>query len=310
MPRCAAAPSRKDAVAAGSDEMKPVSFEYFAPRSVAETLDLLQQYGEDGKILAGGQSLVPLMNFRLARPASLIDVNRVAELDYVRPSDGGLAFGALTRHYKLETEPLVAERCPLLPVIVRLIGHAQIRHRGTIGGSIAHADPVAELCLAAALLDAEIDVQGPGGTRTLAPDEFFLTYLTTALEPTELLTEVRFPGLPAGAGWSVKEFARRHGDFAIVAAATVLEAENGVCRAARVAVAGGAPTAVRSPGAEAALVGQPLGAAAFAAAAAAAMAEADPDSDLHASADYRRKMVGVFVRRALEEAAGRIANPS
>ena len=286
--------------------MKPAPFEYFAPRSVAETLDLLARYGDDGKILAGGQSLVPLMNFRLARPASLIDINRVAELDYVRPADGGLAFGALTRHYRLESDPLVAERCPLLPVVARLIGHVQIRHRGTIGGSIAHADPVAELCLAAALLDAEIDVQGAGGTRTLQPEEFFLTYLTTALEPTELLTEVRFPGLPAGAGWSVQEFARRHGDFAIVATAAVLEAENGVCRTARVAVAGGAPTAVRSPGAEAALVGQPLGAEAFSAAAEAAMAEADPESDLHASADYRRKMVGVFVRRALEEAATRV----
>jgi carbon-monoxide dehydrogenase medium subunit len=287
--------------------MKPAPFEYFAPRSIAETIDLLAQHGEDGKLLAGGQSLVPLMNFRLARPASLIDINRVAELDYVRPSDGGLAFGALTRHYVLEEHPLVAERCPLLSAVVRLIGHAQIRHRGSIGGSIAHADPVAELCLAAALLDAEIDVHGPKGVRTLQPEDFFLTYLTTALEPTELLTEVRFPGLPATAGWSVKEFARRHGDFAIVAAATVLEAENGVCRAARVAVAGGAPTAVRSPGAEAVLVGQPLGAEAFAAAAEAAMSEADPESDIHASADYRRKMVGVFLRRALEEAASQVS---
>jgi carbon-monoxide dehydrogenase medium subunit len=287
--------------------MKPAPFEYFAPRSVAETLDLLARYGEDGKILAGGQSLVPLMNFRLARPASLIDINRVGELAYVRPANGSRAFGALTRHYVLEQDAQVAERCPLLPAIARLIGHAQIRHRGTIGGSIAHADPVAELCLAAALLDAEIDVQGPNGTRTVRPGEFFLTYLTTTLEPTELLTEVRFPALPAGAGWSVQEFARRHGDFAIVAAAAVLEADNGVCRAARVAVAGGAPTAVRSPGAEAALVGQRLEPGAFAAAGEAAMAEADPESDIHASADYRRKTVGVFVRRALEEAASRVA---
>ena len=286
--------------------MKPAPFEYFAPRSVAETLALLARHGDEAKILAGGQSLVPLMNFRLARPAYLIDINRVAELAYVRPADGGLAFGALTRHYVLEEDPQVAERCPLLPRVASLIGHAQIRHRGTIGGSLAHADPVAELPLAAALLDAEIEVQGPNGRRTLQPSEFFVHYLMTSLEPTELVTAVRFPALPAGAGWSVQEFSRRHGDFAIVATAAVLEVQDGVCRAARVAVAGGAPTPLRSAGAEAALVGQPLGADAFAAAADAAAAEADPDSDLHASADYRRKMVGVFVRRALEEAATRV----
>jgi CO/xanthine dehydrogenase FAD-binding subunit len=286
--------------------MKPASFEYHAPRTVAEAIDLLGQYGDDAKILAGGQSLVPLMNFRLARPAHIVDINRVADLAYVRPANGSLAFGALTRHHVLEQDPQVAERCPLLPHLATLIGHAQIRHRGTIGGSLAHSDPVAELCLAATLLDAEIDAQGPNGTRTLRPDEFFLTYLTTSLEPTELLTEVRFPALPAGAGWSVKELTRRHGDFAIVAAAAVLEADNGVCRTARVAVAGGAPSPVRSAVAESALVGQPLGVEAFRAAGEAAAAEADPESDLHGSADYRRKMVAVFVRRALEEAASRV----
>jgi carbon-monoxide dehydrogenase medium subunit len=287
--------------------MKPAPFEYFAPRSVAETLDLLTRHGDEAKVLAGGQSLVPLMNFRLARPAYLIDINRVAELAYVRPADGGIALGALTRHYILERDPLVAERCPLLPHVARLIGHVQIRHRGTVGGSLAHADPVAELCLAATLLDAEIDAQGPSGIRTLRPSEFFLTYLTTSLEPTELITEVRFPALAPGAGWGVQELCRRHGDFAIVAAAAVLEAENGVCRAARVAFAGAAPTPVRSAGAEAALVGQPLSAEAFRAAGEAAAAEADPESDIHASADYRRKMVAVFVRRALEDAARRVA---
>src|SRR5579884_304832 len=290
--------------------MKPAPFEYFAPRSVAETLDLLARYGDEAKILAGGQSLVPLMNFRLARPAYLIDINRVAELDYVRPIDGGLALGAITRHYVLEEHPEIAARCPLLPRIASLIGHVQIRHRGTVGGSLAHADPVAELPLAATLLDAEIVVRGPNGERVLRPSEFFVHYLLTSLEPTELLTEVRFPALPAGAGWGVQELCRRHGDFALVAAAAVLEVEDGVCRRARVAVAGAAPTPRRSPGAEAALVGQPLGPEAFAAAAEAAFAEAEPDSDIHASADYRRKMVRVFVRRALEEAASRVGKGS
>jgi len=286
--------------------MKPAPFEYHAPRSVEETLALLAEYGDEAKILAGGQSLVPLMNFRLARPAHLVDINRVAELSYTRPWDGGLAFGALTRHYVLEEDPQVAERCPMLPTIASLIGHAQIRHRGTVGGSLAHADPVAELSLAATALGAEIEARGPSGARTLEPSSFFVDYLTTSLEPTELLTEVRFPALPAGAGWSVQEFTRRHGDFAIVAAAVVLEAAGGVCRGARVAVAGGGATPYRSAGAEAALVGQPIGAGAFAAAAAAAADEADPESNIHASADYRRKMVRVFVRRALEEAASRL----
>jgi len=290
--------------------MKPAPFDYHAPRSVEETLDLLARFGDEAKVLAGGQSLVPLMNFRLARPANIVDINRVGELAYVRPANVGLAIGALTRHYVLEEDPQVAERCPMLPRIATLIGHAQIRHRGTVGGSIAHADPVAELPLAAAVLDAEIDVKGPNGTRTLKPPEFFVHYLMTAMEPTELLTEVRFPALPNGAGWSVQEFARRHGDFAIVAAAAILEADNGVCRSARVAIAGGRPTPFRSEGAEAALVGQPLGAEAFAAAAEAAADESDPEGDIHGSADYRRKMVRVFVRRTLEEAASRVGKGS
>jgi CO/xanthine dehydrogenase FAD-binding subunit len=286
--------------------MKPAPFEYHAPRSVEETVALLAEYGDEAKVLAGGQSLVPLMNFRLARPAHVVDINRVAELSYARPWDGGLAFGPLTRHYVLEEDPQVAARCPMLPRIASLIGHAQIRHRGTVGGSLAHADPVAELPLAATVLGAEIEARGPNGARTLEPSSFFVHYLTTSLEPTELLTEVRVPALPAGAGWSVQEFARRHGDFAIVATAVVLEAAGGVCRGARVAVAGGAPTPYRSGGAEAALVGQPPSAEAFAAAADAAAVESDPEGDIHASAAYRRKLVRVLVRRALEEAATRL----
>src|SRR5579875_3411800 len=292
--------------------MKPAPFEYHAPRSVEEALALLAQYGDEAKVLAGGQSLVPLMNFRLARPAHLIDLNRIPELAYVRPHDGGLAFGAMTRQYFLEEDPQVAARNPLLPVVARHIGHVQIRHRGTIGGSIAHADPVAELPLIATLLDAELVIRSQeGGERVAQPQEFFLHYLMTSLAPTELLCEVRFPALPPRAGWSFQEFARRHGDFAIVAAAAILEADaNGVCTAARVAVAGGAPTPQRSQGAEAALVGQKLAPAAFDAAAEAAAAEADPESDSHASADYRRKMVRVFVRRALEAAASRLPKES
>src|SRR5262249_43637051 len=213
---------------------------------------------------------------------------------------------ALPRHYVLEEDPRVAERCPMLPTIASLIGHAQIRHRGTIGGSLAHADPVAELSLAATALGAEIEARGPGGARTLEPSSFFLDYLTTSLEPTELLTEVRFPALPAGAGWSVQEFTRRHGDFAIVATAVVLEAAGGVCRGARVAVAGGGPAPCRSAGAGAARVAPPGGGGPSAAAAGAAEGGATPEETLRFRAHPRRKMARVFVRRALEEAATRL----
>ncbi|MBI3964102.1 MAG: FAD binding domain-containing protein, partial [Chloroflexi bacterium] len=196
--------------------MKPASFEYFAPTSLDEAIALLSQHGEDAKVLAGGQSLVPLMNMRLARPGVIVDLNRVSGLDYVREHDGGLAFGAITRQRVAERSDLVRARNPLLAEAIPFIGHTAIRNRGTVGGSIAHADPASELPAVAAALDAEMVIRGPEGERVATPDEFFLGYLTTAIEPTEILTEVRFPAWPAGAGWCFLELSRRHGDFAIV----------------------------------------------------------------------------------------------
>lgn len=286
--------------------MKPAPFEYFAPTSVAEALALLAQHADDAKPLAGGQSLVPLMNFRLARPGVVVDLNRIPELQYIRAHDGGLAIGAMTRQRAAERDPLVRGRCPLLAEALPLVGHLAIRTRGTIGGSLAHADPAAELPAVAAALDAELVVRGPSGERVLKPDAFFLTYLTTTLEPTELLVEVRLPPWPSGAGWAFEELSRRHGDFAIVGVAAVLQLDQrGQVADARLACIGAAPTPARARAAEEALRGQPATAESFRAAAELVVAALDPQSDVHASAEYRREVAKVLARRALQAALAR-----
>jgi carbon-monoxide dehydrogenase medium subunit len=280
--------------------MKPAPFAYVAPTSVDEALALLAQHADEAKPLAGGQSLVPLMNFRLARPGVLVDLNRIPELQYIREHDGGLAIGAMTRQRAAERSALVRERCPLLAAALPLVGHPPIRNRGTVGGSLAHADPAAELPAVAAALDAELVVRGPSGERVARPDAFFLTYLTTTLEPTELLVEVRFPAWPAGAGWAFEELSRRHGDFAIVGVAAVLQLDSqGQVADARLAFIGAAPTPVRAHAAEAALRGQPATAETFRAAAERVVDALDPSDDVHASAAYRREVAKVLARRAL-----------
>jgi len=203
--------------------MKPAPFDYFAPTTVDEVRDLLKRYGDDAKILAGGQSLVPVMVLRLSQPSVVIDVNRVGELDYIRDDAHGLAIGAVTRHRTVERSPLVRKKAPLLATAVEWIGHPQIRNRGTIGGSLAHADPAAELPALAAALDATFTVTNASGAkRTLKASDFFVSYLTTALDADDLLSEIYFPALPAGAGWSFQEVARRHGDFALVGVVAVV----------------------------------------------------------------------------------------
>ncbi len=182
--------------------MKPAPFEYFVPRTVEEAVDLLAEHGERAKVLAGGQSLVPLMNMRLARPSVIVDINRIRALDYIIADDGVLRIGALTRQRTAERSPVVAEHCPLLRDALRFVGHAQIRNRGTVGGSIAHTDPAAELTAVLAALDGAVTVRGPRGTRVISAPDLFVTYLTTSIDARELLVEVRFPTLPDGAGWS------------------------------------------------------------------------------------------------------------
>ncbi len=286
--------------------MKPAQFEYLAPRTVQEAVSLLDQYADDdAKILAGGQSLVPLMNFRLARPKWLIDINGIESLDYLREEGDWLAIGAITRERDVERSALVADKCPLLREVTRWIGHTTIRNRGTVGGTIAHNDPTAEYPLAAVLLGAEITMQGPGGSRTLPSDEFLLTYLTTALEPNELVTEVRFPVMPKGTGWAFQEFARRHGDFAIVEAGCTLTLDNGVVREVRIAVGGASPVAFRAKDAEDLLKGQRLTDDLIEEAGTRAAAMAEPESDIHGSAEYRTHLAGVLTRRTLKEAQTR-----
>jgi CO/xanthine dehydrogenase FAD-binding subunit len=284
--------------------VKPARFEYFDPGTLPEALDLLAQYGDEAKVLAGGQSLLPLMYLRLASPRYLIDVNRVAGLDYVRVADDTLCVGAVTRQRAVERAAPVAERWPLVAEALRQVGHAQIRNRGTFGGSIAHADPAAELPAVLAALDGSVRVAGAAGERTVAAEHFFLAYLTTALEPSELLVEVRLPAPPTGSGTAFLEISRRHGDFALVGVACLLalEPDGRHVAAARLAYTGVGGTPLRAHAAEAALIGEEAAPAAFARAGELAQVAADPDSDIHASADYRRHLVGVVTRRGLARA--------
>jgi CO/xanthine dehydrogenase FAD-binding subunit len=285
--------------------MKPPRFDYHAPRAVDEALALLARYDGEAKVLAGGQSLMPLLNFRLSRPAALVDLNRVAALSYIQEHDGQIRFGAMTRQRAIEFSPVVARRLPLLAEATRWVGHLPIRTRGTIGGSIAHADPSAEYPAVLTALEGEVVVRSPRGERVLGPTQLFQTYLTTTLEPDEILTEVRLPVMPAGAGHAFEEFARRHGDFAIVGIAAVVVREGERCALARLATAGAGPVPLRLRAAEEILERDGLGEAAIEAAAARAGELVEPDSDIHASADYRRHLTRVLTARAVRRAAER-----
>jgi len=287
--------------------MKPAPFEYYAPRSVDETLGLLGNFGDEAKLLAGGQSLVPLLALRLAQPTVLIDLNGVHELDYIHESADALSIGAMTRHRTLERSGPARSRCPMLPAALEWIGHPQIRNRGTIGGSLAHADPAAELPALAVALDATFSIVSAGGSkRTITSDEFFVTYLTTALGPDELLTEVTFPVLSTGTGWAFTEVARRHGDFALVGVAAIISLDGaGACTTAHIALFGVGETPVRSSNAEQALLHRTVDEQAIADAAVEVVKNIDPQGDIHASAAYRRYVATNLVRSTLTEATGR-----
>jgi carbon-monoxide dehydrogenase medium subunit len=284
--------------------MKPPPFRYAAPRSVDQVLAVLAAYGTQAKVLAGGQSLMPLLNLRLARPAVLVDLNRVVGLDYIRDDAGEVVIGAMTRQRTAERSPLVRRMTPLLADALPLVGHPPIRTRGTVGGSIAHADPSAELPTVLLALDGTVVVRGPGGTRHVPAREFFVSYLTTALGPADLLVEVRFPAHP-DAGTAFMEVARRHGDYALAAVAAVVRWRDGRCAGVRLAFGGVGPTPVRIPEAEAAVEGRELTAAVVAEVQKVVAARLQPDSDIHASADYRREVAGVLAGRALRAAVAR-----
>ena len=286
--------------------MKPAQFEYLAPKTVDEAVSLLNKYADDdGKILAGGQSLVPLMNFRLARPTWLIDINGIEALDYIREDGDWVNIGAIVRERDVERSAVVKDKCPLLSDVTRWIGHVTIRNRGTLGGCIAHNDPTAEYPLVAVLLGAEVKAQGPNGVRTIPMQDFLVTYLTTALEPNELLTEVRFPVMAKSTGWAFQEFSRRHGDFAIVEVAATLSMDKGTVKDARIAIGGAGPVAFRATEAEDALKGQKLTDELIEQAGEKAGGMTEPEPDVHASAEYRTHLSKVLTRRALKEAQTR-----
>jgi len=282
--------------------MKPPPFEYHAVASVDEAVSLLGDLGDEAKVLAGGQSLIPLLALRLARPAHLVDINRVADLATVA-NGNSLVVGALVRHRVAERSSTVRSANPLVADALGLIGHVAIRNRGTIGGSTAHADPAAELPAVLLALDGEVEATSRRGVRRVQASDLFRGFLTTSLAPDELLTAVRFPAWPAGTGWSFQEFSRRSGDFAIAGAAVTVRLDaSGLIGEARIALSGVASAPVRATGAEAALTGQPPSDEAWAAASEAAATGLEPPSDVHGSAAYRRHLVAALTRRALRQA--------
>lgn len=286
--------------------MKPAPFEYARPESMSEALSLLEQHGEEGKVLAGGQSLGPLLNMRMASPGVLIDINRLKELSYIRRESGYLEIGALARQRAIERSSMIAYSWPLLAEAAPFIGHATLRNRGTICGSLAHSDPAAELPALATVLDAELRILGPGGEKTARPSEFFRSYMTTSLEPDELLAEVRFPPPKPRTGGAWIELARRHGDYALVGVAALLTlGEDGKCEAARLVYSGVAPMPFDAIEATNLLIGQEPTGEAFASVAERAASQSEPGSDIHASAGYRRHLVGALTRRALGRALER-----
>jgi carbon-monoxide dehydrogenase medium subunit len=286
--------------------MKPPPFEYYRARTVEEAIALLGQHGPDAKVLAGGQSLLPMMKFRLARPSVLVDLRWVQDLSYIHQVGGTMAFGAMARLSSLESDQTRA-RCPLLAEAAHHIGHPPIRHQGTVCGSLAHADPAAELPVLALALDAELVAAGPNGARVIPAGDFFVSMLTTSLGPDEILTEARFPVLRPETGWGFSELSRRPGDFALVVAAATLQVEaSGMVADARIALGAVAERAIRCPEAEAALLGQMGGKEAFTAAAALASEPLEPPSDVHAASGYRRHLARILVERALAQAWQRV----
>jgi aerobic carbon-monoxide dehydrogenase medium subunit len=283
--------------------MKLPPVDYEAPKTVSEAVELLAEHLDQASVLAGGQSLIPLLALRLARPAVLIDINGIDELSGVSAGDGWVAIGAMTREYVAEESETVADAVPLLAAALPLVGHEAIRSRGTVGGSLAHADPAAELPAVARALDAEFVVCGPSGERVVPAAEWFEGYLTTSRRPDELLVEVRFPAAGRGTGISFQEVARRHGDFAIVGLAASLTLSGGAISDARLAFAGLSDVPVRAGDAEDLLVGERPSAELFDEAARRATGDVDPPADLHGSADYRRKAAAALVRRGLRAAA-------
>jgi carbon-monoxide dehydrogenase medium subunit len=283
--------------------MKPASFEYHAPTTVDEALTLLQANGPDCRVLAGGQTLIPMMNFRLASPPVIVDLNRIPDLVYIKDKGDAVCIGAMTRQRTIEFSPVIADKLPLLTAAIKLVGHLPTRSRGTIGGSIANADPAAELPMVLQVLDGAVVVRGPRGQRSIAASDLFQGAMTTSIAPDEILVEVRLPVMPAGAGFAIEEFARRHGDFAIAAVIAVILRDGRGCARACIATAGVSSHSERLRAAEQILEQHGLGEHAIAQAAEAAAEAVEPLSDRQASAAYRRQLTQVLTERAVRRAA-------
>ncbi len=286
--------------------MIPATFEYHAPTSVAEAARLLAQYGEGAKLLAGGHSLLPLMKLRLARPQALIYLGKISTLSYISEADGGLAIGAMTTYHQLETSDLVKRRAPVLAEAAGAVADVQVRNMGTIGGSLSHADPAGDLPAVALALGAQMVTSSTQEHRTINADDFFVDLFTTALRPTEILSEIRVPALPARTNTAYATLANKASHYAVVGVAAVVTLDSsGVCQSARVAITGAGPKAVRATEAEAALRGKGLDDAAIRAAAQKAGSGIEFNSDVHASAEYRAHLTTVYAERAIRAAASR-----
>jgi CO/xanthine dehydrogenase FAD-binding subunit len=282
--------------------VKPAAFEYHRPRDISEALALLREIGDDGKILAGGQSLMPMMNFRLAEPAHLIDINFIGGLDYIRSENGAIKIGCLARQARVLSDPLIRQRCPLLAAALAHVGYEQTRNRGTICGSLAHADPAAELPAVLLTFDGSVTVRNSTRRRELPAREFFQSYLTTAVAGDEIVLEASFPEQPANSGSSFIEFARRFGDFAIVGVAAALTLANDEIADARIVLTGVSDKPWRERGIEEILIGKKPAPELFNQTAQGIAARIDPSSDIHASAAYRRSLANILTRRALGDA--------
>ena len=289
--------------------MKPAPFEYFRPRTLEEALALLAEHAGEAKPLAGGQSLIPAMNFRLATPAALVDLNALTELAYIKDESDGLCLGGMTRQRAIERSLVVAKQAPLVAETMPFIAHAAIRNRGTVGGSLAHADPAAELPAVMLALNAQFRLRSSTASRTVDADDFFVGLFSTAIVPGELLTEITIPKTPLRTGFAFQEISRRHGDFALVGvAASVTVDEQGKCTAARLALLSVGDRPMLARHATKALLGQvPSVEAIRAAAHAAAADDIDPSTDIHASARYRRHLANVLTRRTLTLAFDRVS---
>ncbi|HWO95442.1 MAG TPA: xanthine dehydrogenase family protein subunit M [Bacillus sp. (in: firmicutes)] len=286
--------------------MKPATFNYLQPSSMEEALQYLSEYGEDAKVLSGGQSLIPLLNMRLSTPKYLIDLGRVEGLSYIQEEGEFLAIGALTKHIEIEKSKLIKEKCPVLSEAIQWVGHVQIRNRGTVGGSIAHGDPSAELPCVISALRGEIVIADANGEEVLSPEEFFLTYMLTSLQPDQLVKEVRFPIIKPSSGSAFVEVARRHGDFGLVEVAAVVDlGEDGRFLDVKLAIGGvnSVPTPLEDV--EELLIGKEPSEDIYKEASNLTMEIVEPESDLHGTAEYRRELSGTMVIRALKQATDR-----